>query len=464
MNQIKDVISKLSLGFMVEFVTSCRNSVTHGSFIMLKLLCVILVSGGVFISKTGHSDTLQDALIYTYQNNPTILAARASLDQTLEEIPQAWSNFLPNLSATGSYSRTNENSPYDNATSGADTKTNTLSLNQTLLNFANITQFDKAKHNIKAQRERLRLSEQTILLEAISVYLNVIKDTHIIELRENNTRVLQAHLDTTQVQFDLQRRTNSDLAQAKSRLAKGQAELVGAKVNLQQAKSKYEQIIGVTPKNLVFPNFDLPLPKNILEVEDGALMDHPSVLAAHSTMAAARVEIDIKKREFAPRLELSASVSDSTVDNRSSANSGSLTSALGVTLTVPLFQSGTEYSNLRIAKKALQENLHTIDKSRRVALNNAHQAWDDVIGAKAKLKAFETQVEAAEVALDGITAELEVGQRTVLNLLNAEQELLDARVNLATAKHDLLVAKYTVLERVGKLGGDLFVSDQGISN
>lgn len=410
----------------------------------------LIVSTALFI-KEGQAQSLEDVLSQTYRNSPQILAARATLDQTLEEIPQAWSKFLPNISYSNSYTRENARDIYTGDTSGSDTRTNTLSLSQNLVNFSNITGFDKAKHNIETQRQRLRVSEQKVLLEAVSTYLNVMKNTKIVALKSNNVSVLEAHLKSTEIQFELRRRTNGDLAQAQSRLAKSEADLASAQVSLDKAKSKFFRVNGLVPKNLEMPFFNMVLPENVLEVEERAISRPPSVLAASSAVAAAKEEISIKKRDFAPQLALSGSVANSHTNNRITTGTETLTSSIGLTLTVPIFQSGGEYNSLRVAKAALRQSFHQLDTARRTALDNAQQAWEDIVGGAVKIKAFQAQVNAAEIALKGITAELEVGRRTLLNLLDSEQELLDAKVNFESANFDHMIAQYTVMERIGQL-------------
>lgn len=422
-------------------------------------LCVVA------FSSQAPAQTLEEVLGHAYAHNPTILAARETFKQTSEGKSTAWGSFRPNLSASRGYTRAITRTVEDRSSSATDTLTDTLSLSQTLFSFNNLAQLKKADHEVAAQRQRLEVSEQQILLQAITVYLDVLKEGQIVELRKNNVKVLQAHLDSTQVQYDLRRRTNADLAQARSRLARGQADLATARATADKARSRFLQVVGFQPKDLEMPQFTFALPENAAEAEKLAFSDQPAVRAADRDVDAARAEINVKTGEFAPNIALSGSVANARTDNRSTANSNTLTSTIGVTLTVPLYQSGNEYTNLRIARQALSQKLHEYDQAHRLAVDNARQAWDDVTSAEVRVKAFETQIEAAEIALQGVAAELEVGRRTLLNLLDAEQELLDAKVNMTGARRDYMVARFTLLERTGRLGGrDLGVAvatDQG---
>jgi outer membrane protein len=395
--------------------------------------------------------TLNEMLINVYDYNPTILAGRAELEQTNEQLPQARASFMPNLSYSRSYARTNTYTVEDADSASNDTKTDTLSLSQSIFNYTNIAQLEKARHEIEAQRRRYQTSEQTVLLQAITSYLNVIRGSAIVTLRENNVNVLKAHLNSNQVQYDLRRRTNADLAQAKSRLAKGQADLATATATYDKAVSVYLQIVGLAPENLTMPSFDYALPKSVEDIEDIALKNHPNVLAADFAVMAAKTEIDVKQAARAPNLALSGSIADSSVNNKVDANSETVTSTVTLTLTVPIFQTGSEFADVRIARKALRQRMFDLDQSRRVVRDNARQSWEDMISARVRMTALEAQISAAEIALTGVTKELEVGRRTVLDVLDSEQELLDAKVNLATAKRDFMVSRFTIMERTGQL-------------
>ncbi len=405
-----------------------------------------------FLPTTGTAQSLEAVLVNVYNNNPVILAARAELEQTNEQVPTARSAYLPTVSLSRSYSRAKTHTVEEKNTTAADTSTDTLSVSQTVFNLANNARLEKADFEVQAQRRRLINSEQTVLLRATTSYLNVHRTENVVKLRSHNIEVLTAHLRSTEVQFDLRRRTNADLAQAKSRLAKGRADLATAQADLDKAISQFQQLTGFLPDNLEFPVFTHILPKTEKELEQLALSQHPTVQAAERAVDAARSEIDAQQGGRVPNLALSGSIADSSVNNRIGANSETITSTVAMTLTIPIFQAGTEFSSTRTARKAMRQRLLELDQARRVAIDNARQAWQDTISARSRVKAFESQIEAAKIALDGISAELEVGRRTVLDLLDAEQELLDAQVNLTTAKRDDMVAQFTLLERIGRYG------------
>ncbi|MBL4693434.1 MAG: TolC family protein, partial [Magnetovibrio sp.] len=310
---------------------------------------------------------------HTYAENPRILSARETLKQTNENISQAHSNFLPNLSASRSYGRTNTRTVEDRNSSGSVTRTDTLSLSQNIFNYSHIAQLKKADREVGAQRMRLQASEQDILLQAITSYIDVLKALNVIDLRHSNMKVMQAHLKSTKIQYELRRRTNTDLAQAKSRLAKGRADLASAQATYDKSRSKFMQVNGYYPQQLKMPSFKYKLPESPDEAQENALSDHPNVWAASLDVDAARAEISVKQGERAPNLALSGSVAKANTMNKSSANSDTLTSAVTLTLTVPLFQSGVEYSNVRTANTGLRQKLYDLDQARRTAKDNARQ-------------------------------------------------------------------------------------------
>lgn len=405
-----------------------------------------------FSATAGSAQTLETVLVDIYNNNPLILAARAELEQTNEQVPQARAGYLPTVSLTRSYARSRTHTVEEKNTVGSDTSTDSLSISQTVFSFANNARLEKADNEVQAQRRRLVNSEQTVLLNATTAYLNVHRSRNVVKLRRNNIDVLTAHLASTEVQYDLRRRTNADLAQAKSRLAKGQADFASAQASLDKTIAQFQQLTGFLPDDLEFPVFTHILPKTEKSLEQLVVAQHPTIQAAEHAVDAARSEIDVNQGERAPNLALSGSISDARENNRIGANSEAITSTVAMTLTIPIFQAGAEFSATRTARKAWRQRLLDLDQARRVAINNARQVWQDGVSAKSRIKAFESQIEAAKVALAGIGAELEVGRRTVLDLLDAEQELLDAQVNLTTARRDDMVAQFTLLERIGRYG------------
>jgi outer membrane protein len=407
----------------------------------------------IFIAKPIHvwSQSIDEVLIVVNNENPEIAAARSTLSQTYDEIPTAWTNFLPNISFSTTFERSLTDDNYNNTSSRSETFSNTLSIGQDLFNLQHNEQFRRAKLNIEKQKQTFRSVQQIVLMKTITAYLAVIKNRDNVNLQTKNVEVLKSHLENTKIQHEMRRRTNADLAQAKSRLAKGNADKLSSKVDYNAALSTYQRLVGVGPDDLFLPNFENDFPQDIQEIERMAASEHPDVLVASIGVKAAKSDIRSKERAFGPSLALSGSIAKSNTNNKASASSGSTISSLGLTFTVPIYQKGVEHAELATARKALKQSDLELLTARRLAVDNARKSFENKKGAIAKIQAFEAQVQAATVALNSIRQELDAGRRTVLNLLDAEQELLNARVSLATAKHNLILTTYRLQERVGRL-------------
>lgn len=415
------------------------------AFIKLSILLTILKSTSAW------SQSLNEVLITVDKRNPEIAAAKSTLSQTYDEIPTAWSNYFPNLSLSTSIDRSLTDDKYDNSSSRANTFSNTLTLSQDLFNLQHDEQFQKAKLNIQKQEQTFRSVQQSTLMSTITAYLAIIKAKNIVNLRTKNVEVLKSHLKNTILQHEMRRRTNADLAQAESRLAKGNADKLASQVDYNVALSTYQRLVGAEPTDLSMPTFENEFQQNIEEIEEMAITEHPNVLVASINVEAAKSDIQSKKNAFGPTLSLSGSISKSNTNNKAAANTGSIASSIGLTLSLPLYQKGIEYTDLKTARKALTQAQAEFDTAKRLAIDNVRSAWESKKGASAKVLAYQAQVKAASIALNSVRLELKAGRRTLLNLLDSEQELLNARVNLTSAKHDLILIKYRLKERVGRL-------------
>ncbi len=413
----------------------------------LQLFAVMLI----FKYNFAWAQSLNEVLIDVEKNNPEIQAAKSTLSQIYDEVPTAWTNFLPNISLSSSIDRSVTDDNYDLSSTKADAFTNTLSLSQNLFNLQNNEQFRKATLNIAKQEQTFRSVKQATFLNVITAYLAVIKTQNVVALKTKNVEVLQSHYDNTKVQHEMRRMTNADLAQAESRLAQGKADELSSKIDYNSAVSTYQRLVGETPHNLTLPAFENDFTGDILDIEKMAIAEHPDVLAAEINIKRARSDIESKKRAFGPSLALSGSLTKTDTNNKTSANTGTTVSTLGLTFTVPLYQKGIERTELATAQKALIQAEAEYETAKRLAIDNARKAWETKQGAASKIVAYRAQEKAATIALESIRLELRAGRRTVLNLLDSEKELLNARVNLASAEHDLILTKYELQERVGRM-------------
>ena len=428
----------------------------------MRVVAAGLLLGTAVLPHQASADTLEWALIQAYQNNPQINSQRAAVRATDENVPQALSGYRPRISLSGSageqyldtYSKTgNASAPYSSTYGATAVTSYGVTGTQTLLNgFQTANRTRQAESQVSAARETLRLTEHTVLLNAVSAYMNLIRDAAILELQRRNVEVLAEQLRQTRDRFNVGEVTRTDVAQAESRLAGGRATMLSAESNYVTSRSSYRQIIGIEAGKLALAApVDRFSPRNLKQAVDLGRAYHPSVTTAMFNVDAALLQVKIAEGSLYPTLSLQANALQT---NGSSTNLGVLqTSAASIVgqLSVPLYQGGSEYSLIRQAKETLGQRRLDLDTAREQAQQTVVQSWGQLEAAKAQIQATEAQVAAAEIALNGVREEARVGQRTTLDVLNAQQELVSARVALVTAQHDRVVASFTLLASVGKL-------------
>jgi outer membrane protein len=427
-----------------------------------------LVVGALAIAAgcaAASADTLEWALVQAYQNNPSLNAQRAALRATDENVPQALSGYRPKLSLTSTDGYTYSNtlsdsvsqSVFPNSTSyssiakGLGTREFGATATQTLFNglqTANRTR--QAESQVMGARETLRVTEQQVLLDAATAYMNLLRDQAILELNRRNVEVLTEQLKQTRDRFNVGEVTRTDVAQAESRLAAGRSALLGAQSNFVTSQANYRRVIGVDPGHL---DPGTPVDRFSPPTLPGAInfgeLQSPSVLAAMYGVDIAELGVKISEGALYPNLALQASVSKD-YDAVYNVLKQTTASVLG-TLTIPIYQGGAEYSAIRQSKETVGQQRLNLDVNRDQARATVVQSWGQLDAAKAQIEATTAQVNAAEIALNGVREEARVGQRTTLDVLNAQQELVNARVALVTAQHDRVVASYTLLAAVGAL-------------
>ncbi len=420
------------------------------------------------------ADTLEWALVQAYQNNPSLNAQRAALRATDENVPQALSGYRPKVSVTaqGGYNYTNAvqqlpvggvitNIPFaETFLSRSIAATGTY----TLFNgFQTANRTRQAESQVDGARETLRVTEQQVLLDAATAYMNLLRDQAILDLNRRNVEVLTEQLKQTRDRFNVGEVTRTDVAQAESRLAAGRSSLLGAQSNYVTSQANYRRVIGVDPGRLAPGTPVDRLSPSVLAKAIGEGQSHsPSVLAAMYGVDVAVLAVKISEGALYPNLTLSASASQGSYPAFEVARQ-TAASVLG-SLTVPIYQGGAEYSAIRQSKETLGQQRLNLDINRDQARATVVQSWGQLDAAKAQIEATTAQVNAAEIALNGVREEARVGQRTTLDVLNAQQELVNARVALVTAQHDRVVASYTLLAAVGglsmpRLGLDVLIYD-----
>jgi outer membrane protein len=414
------------------------------------------------------AETLNGALLRAYHISPVINSSRAGVRALDEKVPQALSGMRPRANA-GAFLGVQRNrsvqiqneidlldptlqGPVKSVQSGGSTpRAANITVEQPVFDgFKAFNATRMAETNVFAGRARLRLTEQRVLFNAASAYMNVLRETAALRLQENNVAVLAEQLRQTRERYVAGQITLTDIAQAEARLAAGQALVGQARAALDAAIGAYRQTIGDEPKKLA-PGapVDNLIPKTREEAELIAQAEHPVILAALHDADAADLDIKVIEADFMPKLSLVGNLFTQTdvagVYNR---NVGA---SLGGRLNVPLYEGGLTSAQVREAKEVAGQRRLDADVARADVLALVRANWGALQAAKTQISAAQTQIAAAERALYGVREEAKAGQRTTLEILNAQQELLNARISLVFAQRERVVASYAVLSAMGRL-------------
>lgn len=402
------------------------------------------------------AETLEDALVKAYRSNPTLLAKRAELRATDEGVPQARSGYRPTVVFLGDAGRNSleTKTRLGEIRRSLDPRSLTLDAVQPLyLGGRTEAEINAAENLVQAGRADLQVTEQKVMLDAATAYLNVLRDTSEVDLNLNNERVVAKQLEAARNRFEVGEVTRTDVAQAEARLAQAKADRVAAEGNLVASRSVYRDVIGDLPDKLAWPEPAPRIPEAEANALDLAAKANPTILVADFAERASRDQIDVARSTLFPKIQLHGTVSQdydtSTLADRQT--SGTILAEL----TVPLYQSGAEYAAVRRNKQVAGQRRLELDAARRLVFDQVTQAWEALVTARARGAALASQVTAAQAALEGVQQEAEVGLRTTLDVLDAEQELFTAQVNAVQARRDEYVAGFQLKSTVGELTAEL---------
>ncbi len=417
------------------------------------ILSVTSILAVLLPAATVNAETLRDALALTYNSNPTLSAQRANVRSVDEGVAQALSGWRPTVTLVGE-AGTEYNKNASTTAAGGDRTYNpssvALSVSQPLYSGGQTEAGTKAAEaNVKAARSSLDSIEQSVLSSAVGAYMNVVRDKAVVDLNRNNVLVLERQREAAQDRFDVGEITRTDVAQADARLAGARSDLVQAIGNLKVSEANYERVVGQKPGDVAYP----ALPENFPESVDAALSmgnaNHPDIKAAQFQEESSKHAIRQTSGRLLPSLTLNGSVSHS--DDQSSESQWGESGSISATLTVPLYQSGSVYSSVRQARQINNQRKIEIEAAVRQVREAVFQSWEQLEAARAQIASTEEQVRANRIALEGVNQEAQVGSRTTLDVLNADQELLQSQVNLVSARRNLVVAMYDVLAATGGL-------------
>jgi outer membrane protein len=411
------------------------------------------------LSGPAAADTLLGALAAAYQTNPQLNSQRAIVRQTDEGVPQALSGYRPRVNATANIGEqftwqeveVGGGAPNVKQRQYTQPRSIGVTAQQTLFNgFQTGNRTRAAESQVSAARETLRVIEQTVLLDAATSYMNVLRDAAILEVQRSNVRVLGETLRQTRDRFNVGEVTRTDVAQAQAQLAAGQSQMLAAESNLVTSRATYRRVIGNEPGNLAPGSpVDRLSPRTLPGAISEGIAMNPSVTAAMYGVDVATLQVKVSEGALYPVVTLQGNVQ--RAHDVTGAITEQFTASVVGAVTVPIYQGGGEYSVIRQSKELLGQRRLDLATTRDQARATVVQAWGQHEAAKAQIQAAQEQVRASEVALNGVREEARVGQRTTLDVLNAQQALVNARVNLVTAQRDRVVASYTLLSAVGRL-------------
>ncbi|WP_319773895.1 TolC family outer membrane protein [Breoghania sp.] len=407
---------------------------------------VLFMAGGV------QAQSISEALAMAYSNNPSLNAARATLRATDENVPQALSGWRPQIFANASASHTSSSS-VPLGQSYYNTSTVGVQIQQAVFRgFRTVNGTRQAEALVRAQRASLVSTEQSVLLSAAQAYMNVIRDTAIVSLNRSNIKFLSEQVRAAKDRFEVGEGTRTDIAQSDARLAGARSQLNLALANLNADRAVFRQIVGVEPGRIV-PNTNIrsmlpPSLKSALAEGEGR---HPDIVAAQFNIDAAGYNVKVVEGNLLPTVTVEGNLqrqwnpsSSVNIDHTDSAT------ILG-RVSVPLYQGGLVSSQVRQAKEQLGNARILLDAARDSVRAAIVAAWGSYEAAEASVTAANSQVQAAQLALNGVIEEQRVGQQTTLDVLNAQNELIDAKSALVSAQRESVVAAFSLVAAVGRL-------------
>ncbi len=416
-------------------------------------LRALMLAGAALLAlnATGSAETLSDAFAGAYRNNSTLDAERARQRATDEQVPQALSGWRPTITAQATQGHQISRNTNVSGTNYSETNPGSLQiqLNQPIFRgFKTVEGTAQAEATVKAGRQQLLSVEQTTLFNAVQAYMNVMQSRQILALRQKNVRVLQSQLKASNARFAAGELTRTDVAQSRASLNGSQGQVALAVSNVKTAEANYRLVVGHAPGKLVMPRM-AARPKSLDAACKIAQQTNPSILYAAQIQDASEHNINVQFGDLLPTVNLQASA-NTTWEQSGTGTSSTSASVQGV-LTVPIYEQGLHYSLVRQAKETASQNRIQIISAVRSVRESVTNAWNNITATGQNLIAARAQVSASRLALDGVRQEYQVGSRSTIDVLNAEQALVNGQISEVVAQHDQLVSSYQLQFAMGRL-------------
>ncbi|MGD9915456.1 MAG: TolC family outer membrane protein [Rhizobiaceae bacterium] len=417
---------------------------------------MVLVVSALAVSQTPvfAAETISGAMAKAYSNNSQLNSARAGVRVTDENVPLAKSGWRPVIAAVGSVRHT--------TSEGTNISTGSfgVEIQQSLFDgFQTRNNVRAAEARVRASNESLRNTEQNILLDAASSFMDVIRDRQIATLREQNLQFLVEQVRAARSRFEVGDGTRTDVAQAEASRSAAVAQLSAARAAALSSAATYRQIVGDDPGQLKMPGPAKSLPRSIDEAFGIAASEHPAIIATQHLVDAAAFSVKSAEGSLLPQVSATASVTGSASRNdlpgvSMDTTSSGTSAAIGATIRIPLYQGGAAAATVRQSKERLGQARIEVDVSRDQVRQAVASAFTLYVAAKESVAANREVVNAAQLALNGVIEERNVGQRTTLDVLNAQADVIAAKISLASAERDVVVASYAILSAMGRLSAN----------
>lgn len=409
----------------------------------------VLLSGTVLTGQAALSETLTGALVKAYKNNAPLNSSRAGVRIQDENVAIAKSAYRPQI--TGSYNISRGKTP---ATDYRTTGTVGIQLNQMLFDgFQTRNNVAAAETQVFAQRENLRNDEQNTLYQAVAAYMDVYQLRQIAALREKNLAAMNEQVRAARARLDVGEGTRTDVAQAEASRSTAIAALNAARADVKTAEATYMQVVGSLPDKLTPASAARHLPQSPSQAYASALASHPGILATKYAVNAAGYNVKAKEGALLPTIGLTASASQLDTIAGTDMGDGN-TASIGVGVSIPIYRAGRASAQIRQSKEQLGQARIEVDVVQDKVRQAISSAWSQLEAARASVAANRDGIAAAQLALDGVIEERKVGQRTTLDVLNAQNDLVAVQIALVQAEHDVVVASYALLNATGRMTAD----------
>jgi TolC family type I secretion outer membrane protein len=406
------------------------------------------------------AQTLTEALVYAYRNNPQLLAQRASLRASDEEVPVALSGWRPTVTVTTQAGFNRAGVTAADPQSGIQNSQYISFINRSVQLPASQPVYrggrteaatKRAINTVQAARAQTFSVETDVFTAVVTAFLDVVRDQNLLEVARNNEQVLRKQLDATRDRFRVGEVTRTDVAQAEAALAQAIAQRITAEGNLETSRSLYTRAVGHPPERLIMPSERPALPATREEALSLAASNNFNVISATFTEAAARDNVDLIRGQLLPQVSITGTIGRNIAPSISQSGARTDSGSVVAQMTVPLYEGGSVYAQTRQAEQTVGQRRSQVDVARRASVQLAAQSWERLQAARAAIASFITAARAAQIALEGTQQEALVGSRTVLDVLIAEQQLFTTQSQLVGAQHDAALAEYTLVAAMGRL-------------